>query len=59
MTLTPANERAMDKRVREYARAGNWQGAARVMGGNPREDLQDHIPGFDDGEPRAGAPNFV
>ena len=58
MTLTSANERAMDKRVMEYARAGNWAGVVRVMGGAGKADLCDWTPG-DDADAQAGAPNFV
>lgn len=58
MALTEKNQREMDKRVMEYARKGNWPRVALLIGGNPREDLQDYIPGYDDGE-RGGAPNFV
>lgn len=63
MTLAdyPVSEkqhRRQEKLVREYARAGNWPGAARVIGGNPRYDLQDYCDA-DSGEGPAGAPNFV
>jgi hypothetical protein len=45
--------------VREHAEKGNWPAVARLIGGSPREDLQDFIPGFDDGEGPVGAPNFM
>ena len=53
--LTEKNKRAMYKRVDEYAERGNWPAIARIVGGSPREDMQDYIPGFDDGEGPRGA----
>ena len=41
--------------VRNYSKYRNWRAIARLIGGTPREDLQDHIPGKDDGEPPHGA----
>lgn len=39
--------------VKGYGR--NWSALTRLIGGKPREDLQDYIPGQDDGEAPAGA----
>jgi hypothetical protein len=58
MTLTPQNQKAMDRRVNEYARKGNWAGVVRVMGGSGKADLCDWLP-IDDADAPAGAPNFV
>ena len=53
--LTPKNLKAMYKRVEEYAERKNWPAIANIIGGSPREDLQDYIAGHDDGEPPYGA----
>jgi hypothetical protein len=54
MELTAKNKRDMDRRVKEYARKGNWPAVTRLIGGNPREDLQDYTPA-DHGEAPQGA----
>lgn len=36
--------------VNEYAERHNWVAIGNLIGGKPREDLQDYIPGYDDGE---------
>jgi hypothetical protein len=52
--LTDKNQKVMDKRVNRYARKRNWPAVARLIGGNPREDLQDYTPA-DHGEAPQGA----
>lgn len=48
----------MHKRLMEfvasYTETRNWKALTRLIGGVPREDLQDYIPGYDDGEPQRG-----
>jgi hypothetical protein len=54
--LTEKNKRAMYKRVEEYAERGNWPAITRIIGGSPREDLQDWTPA-DDADGLPGQPN--
>jgi hypothetical protein len=44
----------MSQLVRDYTRRGAWASIARLIGGNPRYDLQDYSD-YDAGEPPKGA----
>ena len=44
MELTQKNKKTLYQYVQEYAERHNWTAIARLIGGSPREDLQDYTP---------------